>query len=118
MWSICDGCGGRGYVECSYCDGSGCKHCDKGEVECIDCEGNGETVADMTTNNPSINITPNVTVSCRFCQTHLWYDADRDIFCHYPPPDWIAAWNIQQCPAYGKEFKLTIPGMAIKEVAR
>lgn len=46
MWSICDGCRGRGMVHCDVCYGEGCTECNEGEVDCPDCEGEGEICVD------------------------------------------------------------------------
>ena len=68
------------------------------------------------TDTLDLAINPNITVSCRLCRYQLWYDADRAIYCHYPPPNWIDNWISQQCPASGREYRVVIPGMTIEPV--
>lgn len=63
-----------------------------------------------------LKLSPIITARCVVCGYVLYFDERTVTYRHQALGNFIDPWNAQQCPAYGKEYRVTIPGLVIEEV--
>lgn len=70
----------------------------------------------MTMTTDPLKLSPIITARCVVCGYVLYFDERTVTYRHQAPDNFIDPWFAQQCPAYGKEYRVTIPGLVIEDV--